>query len=128
MRSGTVGSTPSTFATGYLYAGLGYTTALDASIPPLAARHAHHEFADTPLIDKAFLVLMGNNHFLMDRIREGRPDKVRDAVAWLLGAAKGYGVKVVNPGGVERWKQGAGQCRLARRHGRARSASPRARS
>ena len=35
MRSGTVGSTPSTFATGYLYAGLGYTTALDASIPPL---------------------------------------------------------------------------------------------
>src|ERR1019366_5067553 len=25
-RSGTVGSTPSTFATGYLYAGLGYTT------------------------------------------------------------------------------------------------------
>lgn len=107
MRTGTVGCTPSTFATGYLYAGLGYTTALDAAIPPLGARHAHHEFADTPLIDKAFLVLMGNNHFLMDRIGEGRADKVRDALAWLLGAARGYGVKVVNPGGVERWKQGA---------------------
>jgi formylmethanofuran dehydrogenase subunit A len=34
-RSGTVGSVPSTFATGYKYAGLGYTTAFDAAIPPL---------------------------------------------------------------------------------------------
>ena len=39
-RSGTTGSVPSTFATGYLYAGLGYTTAFDAAIPPLGARHA----------------------------------------------------------------------------------------
>ncbi|HEU4687612.1 MAG TPA: amidohydrolase family protein, partial [Vicinamibacterales bacterium] len=38
-RSGTMGSVPSTFATGYKYAGLGYTTAFDAAIPPLAARH-----------------------------------------------------------------------------------------
>src|SRR4051812_23943025 len=35
-RSGTTGSVPSTFATGYLYAGLGYTTAFDAAIPPLS--------------------------------------------------------------------------------------------
>ena len=108
LRSGTIGSTPTTFATGCLYTALGYTTALDASIPPLTARHAHLEFADTPLIDKAFLVLMGNNHFLMDRIKAGEPQNVRDAVAWLLQAAQGYGVKVVNPGGVERWKDGAG--------------------
>ena len=47
-RSGTMGSVPSTFATGYKYAGLGYTTAFDAAIPPLAARHAHEEFEDTP--------------------------------------------------------------------------------
>ena len=62
MRSGTAGSVPSTFTTGYQYAGLGYTTAVDAAIPPLGARHAHHEFRDTPVIDKAILVLMGNNH------------------------------------------------------------------
>src|SRR5262249_58167474 len=36
-RSGTTGSVPSTFATGYLYAGLGYTTAFDAAIPPFGA-------------------------------------------------------------------------------------------
>ena len=53
-RSGTLGSVPSTFATGYRYAGLGYTTAVDAAIAPLGARHAHHELRDTPVIDKAF--------------------------------------------------------------------------
>jgi formylmethanofuran dehydrogenase subunit A len=107
-RSGTLGSVPSTFATGYKYAGLGYTTAVDAAIPPLGARHAHHEFRDTPIIDKAFLVLMGNNHFVMDRVREGEHERLRHYVAWLLGATRGFGVKVVNPGGVERWKQGYG--------------------
>src|ERR1051325_961408 len=39
-RSGTTGSVPSTFATGYLYAGMGYTTAFDAAIPPLSPRPA----------------------------------------------------------------------------------------
>jgi formylmethanofuran dehydrogenase subunit A len=62
-HSGSLGSVPSTFATGYQYAGMGYTTAFDAAIPPLAARHAHEEFADTPCIDKGFYVLMGNNHY-----------------------------------------------------------------
>ncbi|MDR3632648.1 MAG: formylmethanofuran dehydrogenase subunit A, partial [Isosphaeraceae bacterium] len=109
LRSGTLGSVPSTFATGYAYAGLGYTTAIDAAIPPLGARHAHHEFRDTPALDKGLLVLMGNNHAVMDRIREGRHDRLRDYMAWLLGAVKGYGVKVVDPGGIESWKQGRGQ-------------------
>jgi len=40
-HSGTLGSVPSTFATGYKYIGLGYTTAFDAAVPPLMARHAH---------------------------------------------------------------------------------------
>ena len=40
-ESGTLGVAPTTFATGYLYAGLGYTTAVDAAIAPLGARHAH---------------------------------------------------------------------------------------
>ena len=103
-RSGTVGSVPSTFATGYLYAGLGYTTAFDAAIPPLAARHAHEEFADTPQLDKGFLVLAGNNHYVMQQLRDAEPQLVRAYLGWLLNATKGYGIKVVNPGGVENWK------------------------
>ncbi|TWT52060.1 Formyltransferase/hydrolase complex Fhc subunit A [Thalassoglobus neptunius] len=108
MRSGTVGSVPSTFATGYLYAGLGYTTAFDAAVPPIAARHVHEEFQDTPIIDKGFYLLMGNNHYVLDQIAAGEKDRLKSYIAWLLGAAKGYSAKIVNPGGVEVWKQGGG--------------------
>jgi formylmethanofuran dehydrogenase subunit A len=104
-HSGTMGSVPSTFATGYKYIGLGYTTAFDAAVPPLSARHAHEEFEDTPCIDKGFYVLMGNNHFVMKSIQDNDPDRLRAFVGWLLGAAKGYAAKLVNPGGVEVWKQ-----------------------
>ncbi|HEY0983822.1 formylmethanofuran dehydrogenase subunit A [Schlesneria sp.] len=106
-RSGTIGSVPSTFATGYLYAGLGYTTAFDAAIPPLTARHAHEEFVDTPMIDKGFLVLAGNNHFVMRQLQRAEPQLVQAYLGWLLHATKGYGIKVVNPGGVENWKNRA---------------------
>ncbi|MCA9089311.1 MAG: formylmethanofuran dehydrogenase subunit A [Planctomycetaceae bacterium] len=107
-RSGTTGSVPSTFATGYLYAGLGYTTAFDAAVPAMSARHVHEELQDTPIIDKGFYVLMGNNHYIMNQIAAKEPQRLRAYIAWLLGAAKGYGVKIVNPGGVEVWKQNGG--------------------
>ena len=103
-HSGTMGSVPSTFATGYKYAGLGYTTAFDAAVPPLSARHTHEEFDDTPCLDKGFYVLMGNNHFVMKSIQENNPEQLRGFMSWLLGAAKGYACKLVNPGGVEVWK------------------------
>ena len=60
-RSGTGGTVPSTFTTGYRYALLGYTTVVEAATPPLAARHTLAELRDTPVIDAACLVLMGNN-------------------------------------------------------------------
>lgn len=103
-HSGTMGSVPSTFATGYKYIGMGYTTAFDAAVPPLAARHTHEEFEDTPCIDKGFYVLMGNNHFAMKAIQDKEPERLKAFMAWLLGAAKGYAPKLVNPGGVEVWK------------------------
>jgi len=107
-HSGTMGSVPSTFATGYKYAGMGYTSAFDAAIPPLGARHAHEEFADTPCIDKGFYVLMGNNHYVMQSIQRNEPQKLKAFIGWLLGAAKGYAPKLVNPGGVEVWKSHQG--------------------
>ncbi|MCI0333979.1 MAG: formylmethanofuran dehydrogenase subunit A [Planctomycetes bacterium] len=107
-HSGTMGSVPSTFATGYKYAGMGYTTAFDAAIPPLGARHAHEEFEDTPCIDKGFYVLMGNNHYVMRSIQQNEPQKLKAFIAWLLGATKGYAPKLVNPGGVEVWKSHQG--------------------
>ncbi|MDP6182234.1 MAG: amidohydrolase family protein, partial [Gammaproteobacteria bacterium] len=60
-RSGTGGVVPSTFTTGYRYATLGYTTAMEAAAPPLGARHVLEELEDTPIIDKGFYTLLGNN-------------------------------------------------------------------
>jgi formylmethanofuran dehydrogenase subunit A len=107
LRSGTGGTVPSTFVTGYRYALLGYTTVVEAAAPALGARHVLAELRDTPMIDALFLVLLGNNVALFDLIRRD-PARVRDAVAWWLEATGGYGVKLVNPGGVERWKQDNG--------------------
>lgn len=105
-RSGTGGSVPSTFATGYRYAMLGYTTAMEAAVPPLGARHTLEELHDTPVIDKGFFVLMGNNTLLYQLLKEGRRDEFRQAVAWWVNAARAYTIKLVNPGGAEVWKGG----------------------
>ncbi len=103
-RSGTGGSVPSTFATGYRYASLGYTTAMEAAVPPLGARHTLEEFEDTPVIDKGFYVLLGNNVFLNRLLQEDRYEEFQNAVAWWINASKAYAAKLVNPGGDEMWK------------------------
>ena len=105
-RSGTGGTVPSTFTTGYRYAGLGYTTAFDAAVAPLLARHSHAELDDTPCVDGGIFVLMGNDEYLLRQIERGERDRARDYAAWLLGAAGAYAVKIVNPGGIEAWKSG----------------------
>ena len=104
IRSGVGGVTPSTFTTGYRYATLGYTSAFDAAVPPLAARHVIEEFDDTPVIDKGFYVLLGNNMFLYDQLSQGRKKEFRDAIAWWVTAARATGVKLVNAGSDEMWK------------------------
>src|SRR5262249_32862416 len=105
-RAGLGGMTPTTFATGYLYAGMGWTTVNEAAVPILSARHTHEELHDIPLVDKTTLVLMANNEIVMDLLEAGEMERARDVVAWLIWAAKGYGVKAVNPGGVAAWKWG----------------------
>ena len=106
LRAGLGGTTPTTFATGYLYAGLGYTTVNEAAVPVLSARHTHEELRDTPIVDKSCCVLMANNELILDLIEEGELERAKDVLSWLIWAAKGYGVKAVNPGGVTAWKWG----------------------
>jgi len=97
---------PNTFAMGYRYAEMGYTTVFEAALPILKARHTHEEFIDIPIIDKGGLTLLGNNWQVMDSIREDNLDKLTAYVAWALRASRGYGVKIVNPGGGEAWGYG----------------------
>jgi formylmethanofuran dehydrogenase subunit A len=125
-RSGTGGTVPSTFTTGYRYAALGYTTAFDAAVAPLLARHSHAELDDTPCVDGGFFVLMGNDEYLLRQIERNERDRVRDYAAWLLGAAGGYAVKIVNPGGIEAWKAGQRNVTGLDDHVAGRKATPRA--
>ncbi len=109
MQTGKTDVVPTTRTTGLRYAGLGYTTAFDAAIAPLAARHAHLEFAQTPCIDRGGFLLMGDHELLLGAIERNEPELVRGFIAWLLHAAKGYAPKLVNPGGAERWKSGGNE-------------------
>jgi formylmethanofuran dehydrogenase subunit A len=105
-RSGTGGTLPSTFTTGYRYAGLGYTTVFDAAVAPITARHTHEEFDDTPIVDGGFFVLLGNDEYLLRQVEAGERDRARDYAAWMIGATGAYAIKIVNAGGVQAWKSG----------------------
>ena len=105
-RSGLGGMAPTTFATGYLYAGMGFTTVNEAAVPVLSARHTHEELCDIPIVDKSSLVLMANNELVLDQLEAGEYERAKNIMAWYIWAAKSYGVKAVNPGGVTAWKWG----------------------
>jgi formylmethanofuran dehydrogenase subunit A len=112
FRAGIGGATPTTFATGYLYAGMGWTTVNEAAVPILTAKHTHEELHDTPIVDKSCLLLMANNEIVLDLLEAGEVERARHVVAWLIWAAKVYGVKAVNPGGVAAWKWGKNASKL----------------
>ncbi|MCR9202546.1 MAG: formylmethanofuran dehydrogenase subunit A [Planctomycetaceae bacterium] len=57
-------------------------------------------------LDKTSLVLMANNEIMLDQLEAGNYERAKDVVAWYINAAKTYGVKAVNPGGVAAWKWG----------------------
>ncbi len=91
---------------GYEYARMGYTTAIEPATPTLYAIHTHEELDSIPIIDKAALPLFGNWHLTFKFAAEKDVEKMKSFVAWAIERAKGYGIKVVNPGGVEAWMYG----------------------
>jgi len=106
FRSGSGFTVPSTWITGYKYARLGYTTVNEPAVAALKATHTHEEFRDTPIIDKLALLLLGNNHQLIEYISKGEHEKATSLIAWMLSRTKTYGIKVVNPGGTFAWGWG----------------------
>ncbi|MFH0904418.1 MAG: formylmethanofuran dehydrogenase subunit A [Methanobacteriota archaeon] len=94
---------PNVYAMGYRYAQMGYTTVFEAAQAIMKARHTHEELEEIPIIDKGALTLFGSNWPTMDFVREKDMDKLAAYVAWGLLASRGFGIKVVNPGGGEMW-------------------------
>ncbi|MFC1786727.1 formylmethanofuran dehydrogenase subunit A [Halobacteriota archaeon] len=99
-------SVPNTFAIGYRYAKMGYTTTFEPAMPPLLARHTHEEFRNIPIVDKGAIPLLDNHWLIMEYIKSGDMDKLTAFIAWMMIATKGYGIKIVNPGGAEAWGWG----------------------
>ncbi|MCE7028167.1 formylmethanofuran dehydrogenase subunit A [Jiella avicenniae] len=92
--------------TGLLYAEMGFTTVVEPAMAPSSALHAHLELADTPIIDKATLVVLGNDDMLMSMIREGESESaIADYVAWTVSASRALGVKCINAGGSAAFKE-----------------------
>ena len=102
-RSGVGYSVPSTFTTGYRYSRMGYTTLMNPSMPPLEAKHTHEELNDTPMLDKGTYPLLGDWWFVLEYLQKGDLEECARYVAWMMDTAKGYAIKLVNPGGLEAW-------------------------
>ena len=49
---------------------------------------------------------MANNEIMLNLLEAGEYERAKNVMAWYLWAAKSYGVKAVNPGGVTAWKWG----------------------
>ena len=97
-------------AIGYEYAKMGYTTVIEAADPPIGSLHTHEELDAIPIVDKAALPVFSNWHPVFKYTAEKDIEKLKAFIAWSLERTKGYGVKIVNPGGVEAWMYG-GNCR-----------------
>ena len=98
LHSGSAGSVPTIFTTGYKYTGLGYTTCFDAAITPMGARQAHFEFDQIPNVDTGFFSLIGNNHYAMHCAAIGDQAGLESFLGWLMNRVGAYAPKIVKPG------------------------------
>jgi formylmethanofuran dehydrogenase subunit A len=96
---------PSTRTAGNAYLRMGYTVAVEPAMLACNARQAHAEMADTPHLDTAAYVLLGNDRVLLKLIASGAPQSlINDYVAFMVTATQAIGVKVVNAGGIDAFK------------------------
>lgn len=92
-------------ATGLRYAQMGYTTVIEPALIPTHAIEAQIELASIPIIDVGGLVILGNDDFTLQLLRDGeRSSALRDYVAWTLSHSKCLGLKVINAGGSTAFK------------------------
>jgi formylmethanofuran dehydrogenase subunit A len=84
---------------------MGYTLVVDPAVNPSDALHAHIELALTPIIDRAALLVLGNEEFLLGLVRDKQGNAaVQDYLGTALTLGRGLGVKVINAGGAAAFK------------------------
>lgn len=106
IRDGSSPFVPDIVKTGLCYAGLGYTTAIDAAIAPHSATSARDEIRRMPVVDGDFLVLVGNDGRLLEAIAADDQTLVSQIVQELVESSGAAGLKLVSPGNVNDWKLG----------------------
>ncbi len=96
----------SSYEIGRIYAQMGFTTVVEPAVAPHHALQTHLEFADTPIIDVGGLTVLGNDDFLLGLLRSGESESaINDYVARTVAATRTLGLKCINPGGVEAFKE-----------------------
>lgn len=96
----------STYETGRLYAQMGFTTVVEPAMAPHHALQTHLELNDVPIIDKGALTVLGNDDFLLRMMRQGASEgAINDYVALTVSNTHSLGLKCINPGGCESFKE-----------------------
>ncbi len=108
---------PSTHEAGNRYLRMGYMMAVEPAVVPCNARHAHLEMGDTPYLDTAGLLLLGNDDLLLRWLSENvSQSQITDYVGWMVNAHQCLGVKVVNAGGINAFRFGSSDYTLDQVH------------
>jgi formylmethanofuran dehydrogenase subunit A len=79
------------------YARMGYTLAVNAAMPALAARRTIIEENAIPKLDTANLVWVGENPALLDLAACGTDEELDHYLCWLLSVSGARGLKLINP-------------------------------
>ena len=96
----------STYETGRLYAQMGFTTVVEPAMAPHHALQTHYELAETPLLDTGALTVLGNDDYLLRMMRDGASQTaIEDYVALTVDQTRSLGLKCINPGGCEGFKE-----------------------
>ncbi len=88
---------PSVNRLGNEYAHMGYTLAVNAAMPALAARRTIIEENAIPKLDTSNLVWVGENPILFDLAAHGDNEELDQYLSWLMAVSGARGLKLINP-------------------------------
>jgi len=86
------------------YLTMGYTTVMEAAMPPLLAWQTHADLEQMAGISRGAFTNLGDHALLIAAVARRDANELKDVIAWLLEITGGYAVKLVNPGGARFWK------------------------